>query len=86
MARTHIGACDFSVEGKYSYDDEKGDVALKSFSIQPDLESFDSQKYPGIKDPNYDLLPMIKEALQIKSEQKDQTLNIVSSAWTAPGG
>jgi len=84
MARTHIGACDFSVEGKYSYDDEKGDVALKSFSIQPDLEGFDPRKYPGIKDPNYDLLPMIKEALQIKAQQKDQTLNIVSSAWTAP--
>ncbi|GAB4341883.1 MAG: glycoside hydrolase family 30 protein [Calditrichia bacterium] len=84
LCRTHIGACDFSVEGKYSYADKKGDTRLKSFSIQPDLEGFDPQKYPGIKDPNYDLLPMIREAQEIKSRQKDNTLRIVSSAWTAP--
>ncbi len=84
LARTHIGSCDFTVEGKYSYLDKKGDKELKSFSIAPDKDGFDTKKYPGIKDPYYDLLPMIKEALQIKNQQKDNELRIVSSAWTAP--
>ena len=66
LTRTHIGACDFSVKGKYSYADKKGDVKLNSFSIAPDKSGFDPAEYPGIKDANYDLLPMIKEALSIK--------------------
>ena len=33
LCRTHIGACDFCVEGRYSYDDVAGDVALENFSI-----------------------------------------------------
>jgi O-glycosyl hydrolase len=32
----------------------------------------------------YDLLPMIKEAQEIKENQKDNELRIMSSAWTAP--
>ena len=84
LTRTHIGACDFSVEGKYSYADKKGDTRLTGFSIQPDLAGFDPKKYPGIKDPTYDLLPMIKEALEIKQNQSDKELRIISSAWTAP--
>ncbi|GAB4179486.1 MAG: glycoside hydrolase family 30 protein [Calditrichia bacterium] len=84
LTRTHIGACDFSVEGKYSYADVKGDTELKSFTIAPDKEGFDPKKYPGIKDPQYDLLPMIKEALEIKQNQQDNELRIVASAWTAP--
>ncbi len=84
MARTHIGACDFCVEGKYSYADRKGDTRLESFSLKPDLEGFDPVKYPGIIDKSYDLLPMIREALGIKNRQQDSTLHIVASAWTAP--
>lgn len=84
LTRTHIGSCDFTVEGKYSYLDKAGDTELKSFSIAPDKDGFDPQKYPGIKDPSYDLLPMIKEAMQIKNKQKDNELRIISSAWTAP--
>jgi len=84
LTRTHIGSCDFCVEGKYSYLDKKGDTKLKSFSIDPDKEGFDPKKYPGIKDPSFDLLPMIKEALEIKNKQKDNELRIVASAWTAP--
>jgi glucosylceramidase len=84
LARTHIGACDFSVEGKYSYADKKGDTALGSFSLEHDLAGFSPAKYPGIVDEGYDLLPMIREALQIKNGQKDSTLRIVASAWTAP--
>lgn len=84
LTRTHIGACDFCVEGKYSYLDKKGDTKLESFSIESDTEGFSMDKYPGIKDESYDLLPMIKEAIQIKKNQEDEALRIVSSAWTAP--
>lgn len=84
LTRTHIGSCDFCVEGKYSYLDKKGDTELKSFSIKPDKEGFNPDKYPGIQDPTYDLLPMIKEAIEIKNRQEDNELRIVASAWTAP--
>ncbi|MBP1682766.1 MAG: glycosyl hydrolase, partial [Ignavibacteriaceae bacterium] len=84
LTRTHIGSCDFCVEGKYSYLDKKDDTKLKSFSIKPDKEGFDPKKYYGIEDPSYDLLPMIKEAIEIKNQQTDNELRIVASAWTAP--
>jgi glucosylceramidase len=84
LARTPIGASDFAVEGKYSYADIKGDVELKHFSIAPDKTGFPADKYPGIRDSSYDLLPMIKEAMAIKNRQKDKSLKIVASAWTAP--
>lgn len=84
IARTPIGACDFSVEGRYSYDDVPGDAALEHFSIQPDKDGFDIAEHTGVKDPAYDLLPMIKEALVIKAEQPDSELRIIGSAWTAP--
>ncbi len=41
LTRTHIGACDFCVEGKYSYLDKVGDTELKSFSINTDKEGFE---------------------------------------------
>lgn len=84
LTRTHIGACDFCTEGKYSYLDKDGDVELESFSIAPDNSGFSSDKYSGIKDERYDLLPMIKEAIEIKNKQKETELRIVASAWTAP--
>ncbi|MBK7632247.1 MAG: glycosyl hydrolase [Ignavibacteriales bacterium] len=84
LTRTHIGSCDFCVEGKYSYLDKKGDTELTSFNIEPDKEGFNPDKYPGIQDPTYDLLPMIKEAIEIKNRQDDSELRIVASAWTAP--
>ena len=74
MARTHIGACDFCVEGRYSYDDVPGDVALEHFSIAPDQRGF-----PGAKDPTYALLPLIKGALA-----RNPRLKVVASPWTAP--
>ncbi len=75
LTRTHIGACDFTVEGKYSY----AKSSLDDFSIAVDSEGFNPKRYPGIKDPKYDLLPMIKEALEINPD-----LRIIASAWTAP--
>jgi len=44
----------------------------------------DPVKHPGIKDADYDLLPMIQEALTIKQGQRDRELRIIASAWTAP--
>jgi glucosylceramidase len=84
LARTHIGACDFSVHGKYSYLDKEGDTELESFTIAPDKMGFSLSEFPGIKDENYDLLPMIREAMEIKNQQKNNELRIVASAWTAP--
>ena len=84
LARTHIGASDFTVQGRYSYLDKAGDTGMISFSLAPDKEGFSTAEYPGIKDVSYDLLPMIREAMEIKSLQKDNELRIVASAWTAP--
>ena len=84
LTRTHIGACDFAVEGKYSYAEEPGDTELNAFTINPDKVGFDPAKYPGVKESTYDLLPMIQEALAIKGKQQDSTLRIIGSAWTAP--
>jgi len=84
LTRTHIGACDFCVEGKYSYADVAEDVDLKHFSIMPDHDGFNKKDYPDIQDETYDLLPMILEAQEIKAKQTDSTLKIISSPWTAP--
>ncbi|MBT8130145.1 MAG: glycosyl hydrolase, partial [Gammaproteobacteria bacterium] len=62
LARTVIGATDFSVEGKFSYDDVKDDNTLKHFSIAPDVDGFSKEQYPGIQNTEFDLLPMIKQA------------------------
>ena len=74
LARTHIGACDFSVAGKYSYDDVPGDTGLEHFSITPDQRGF-----KDAKDPAYALLPLIKDALA-----RNPQLKIVASPWSAP--
>lgn len=84
LTRTHIGACDFCVEGHYSYLDKNGDTDLENFTLAPDYEGFDPTEYTGVKDSSYDLLPMIKEAQEIKANQKDKELRIIASAWTAP--
>ncbi|MGD2054189.1 MAG: glycoside hydrolase family 30 beta sandwich domain-containing protein [Gammaproteobacteria bacterium] len=84
LARTVIGASDFSVEGKFSYDDIKEDRTLKYFSIAPDLDGFSNKKYPAIQDTEFDVLPMIKQAFEIKHQQNDSDLKIIASAWTAP--
>ena len=84
LARTTIGATDFSVEGRYSYADVPDDRTLEHFSIDVDHDGFRKTQYSGIKDESFDLLPMIKEALAVKAGQPDGALKIVASAWTAP--
>ncbi|HSG29280.1 MAG TPA: hypothetical protein VLA34_12425, partial [Candidatus Krumholzibacterium sp.] len=76
LTRTHIGSCDFSVEGDYSYLEDKN----AEFGIGEDTAGFeDRRRYPGVRDRGYDLLPMIREALSINPD-----IRIVASAWTAP--
>ena len=48
LTRTPIGACDFSVDGRYSYADEPGDRELKAFSIAQDVAGFDPVGHPEI--------------------------------------
>ena len=64
LARTHLGACDFSVEGKYSYADvpAPGDDPLAAFTLAPDSAGFDPAAHPGLRAPAYDLLPMLRES------------------------
>lgn len=84
LARTPIGATDFAVNGKYSYAEVKNDVNLESFSIAVDHDGFSVREHSGIKDQQFDLLPMIKQAYEIKNRQADKDLRIIASAWTAP--
>jgi glucosylceramidase len=74
ISRVPIGASDFSPVGHYSYADVPGDRELERFTIAPDKEGF-----AGATQPDYDLLPLIKDALARRA-----TLEIVASPWTAP--
>jgi len=80
LARTHIGSCDFTVHGRYAYQSS----ADAPFSVACDRDGFDPERHPGVRDRAYDLLPMIKEAIEIKNNQNDRKLRIIASAWTAP--
>ncbi len=84
FARTPIGSTDFSVRGKTSYAEVADDLDLQHFSISSDKQGFSKADYPGIVDEGFDLLPMIKQALDIKQNQADKDLRIIASAWTAP--
>ncbi|XVJ64981.1 MAG: glycoside hydrolase family 30 protein [Lacibacter sp.] len=64
LTRTHINSCDFSLNN-YAYAMKAGDTNLDSFSIEPDRA---------------DLIPMIKEAMQISKDG----FKIIASPWTAP--
>lgn len=73
LTRTHIGACDFSVNGKYTYDDSNNDVTLQYFSVAED-------------EP--DLIPLIHDAQTISSNEvapvEGNIFKIVASPWTCP--
>lgn len=84
IARTHIGACDFSVEGKYSLMPVAGDTLLRSFSLDEDKKGFAKTKYPDIVDEEYDLYDLMKDAAEVKENQQDKAYNIIATTWTAP--
>lgn len=64
LTRTHINSCDFSTH-HYAYATQPGDTTLKSFTIDEDRK---------------DLIPIIKEAMNISTEG----FKIISSPWSAP--
>jgi glucosylceramidase len=64
LTRTHMNSSDFSL-GQYSYAPVEGDTLLKNFSIEEDKD---------------DIIPMIKDAMEVSSEGFD----IIASPWTAP--
>ena len=85
LVRTHIGASDFTVEGRYSLAEVDGDIELKHFSLNRDKEGFDKEKYPFVIDAAYDLYPFMKDVHAIRKNNKsDNEFRIVAAAWTAP--
>jgi len=84
VTRTHIGASDFSVEGRYSLCEQEGDTALASFSLDRDKEGFPKDKYPQIKDEHYDLYHLMLDVWRLKQSQQDKTFRIMANTWTAP--
>ncbi len=84
VARTQIGASDFSVEGRYSLAENDGDTALESFSLDRDKEGFKKDKYPFVQDENYDLFHLMTDVWKIKQSQDDKGYKLIASAWTAP--
>jgi glucosylceramidase len=63
LTRTHMNSCDFSLSN-YSYSPVENDTELKHFSIQEDKD---------------DIIPMIKDAMEISEDG----FNIIASPWTA---
>ncbi len=64
LTRTHMNSCDFSL-GHYSYAPVPEDMDLQHFTIEEDRG---------------DIIPMIKEAMEISSEG----FKLIASPWTAP--
>jgi len=83
LCRFPIGSCDFCVSGRYSHAELENDTELTSFSIRNDKDGFSKECYPDVIDESYDLLPMIQEARKI-SDEVDQSIRFIGSAWTAP--
>jgi glucosylceramidase len=63
LTRTHMNSCDFSLTN-YSYTPVEGDKYLEHFTIEEDMD---------------DLIPMIKQAMEISEEG----FKIFASPWTA---
>ena len=63
LTRTHMNSCDFSLS-QYSYSPVEGDKNLEHFTIQDDKD---------------DLIPMIKDALNVSEDG----FKIFASPWTA---
>lgn len=64
LCRTHMNSCDFSL-GNYAYSEMPGDVELKHFSIERD---------------RLQLIPMIKEAMQVAGHP----IKLLASPWSPP--
>lgn len=83
LTRTHINSSDYS-NGHYTYV-ETGDEDLSTFSVQEDMKGFSGDENDQVRnidliEPNYDIIPMIKEASSIT----DANFKIIASAWSPP--
>lgn len=83
LTRTHINSSDYA-NNHYTYV-EDGDEDLSTFSITEDLKGFSGDENEQVKNvvletPNYDIIPMIKEASEIEGAQ----FNIIASPWSPP--
>ena len=83
LTRTHINSSDYS-NNHYTYVD-KGDTNLSTFSVNEDMKGFsgaENDQVRGIEliKPDYDIIPMIKEAQNIKGAN----FKIIASPWSPP--
>lgn len=83
MTRTHINSSDYS-NNHYSYVDDR-DEDLSSFSVHEDMKGFtgdENDQVRGIElvQPDYDIIPMIQEAMRIP----DADIKIIASPWSPP--
>ncbi|GGZ89988.1 glycoside hydrolase family 30 protein [Algibacter mikhailovii] len=83
LTRTHINSSDYS-NNHYTYI-ESGDKNLSTFSINEDMKGFTGEENEQVKGielitPDYDIIPMIKEAQSVK----DAHFNIIASPWSPP--
>lgn len=82
LARTQIGASDFSVEGLYSLCETPDDTLMTTFSLDRDKEGFSKAQYPQVQNEQYDLYNLMHDAYNLSPE--DARLKIVANTWTAP--
>lgn len=83
LTRTHINSSDYS-NNHYTYIEE-GDESLATFSINEDSKGFSGDENDQVRGvelvtPNYDLIPMIKEAQGISGAD----FKIIASPWSPP--
>lgn len=83
IVRTHIGASDFSVEGKYALGEAGEDF------LYEDKRGFSREQYPAIQNEHYDLYHLIKDVVAIRQnnrtfEHSGQEIRILANTWTAP--
>ena len=83
LTRTHINSSDYS-NNHYTYI-EAGDTSLSTFSIHEDMKGFSGEENDQIRGielikPDYDIIPMIQEAQNIKGAN----FGIIASAWSPP--
>ncbi|MGB5693449.1 MAG: glycoside hydrolase family 30 protein [Flavobacteriaceae bacterium] len=83
LTRTHINSSDYS-NNHYTYI-ESGDTSLSTFSINEDMKGFTGEENDQVRgieliEPDYDIIPMIREAQSVK----DADFSIIASPWSPP--
>lgn len=83
LTRTHINSSDYS-NNHYTYI-EQGDTSLSTFSIHEDTKGFTGDENDQVRGidlvtPDYDIIPMIREAQNIEGAD----FGIIASPWSPP--